>query len=354
MMGNLEMALEDLPADSLQRQNLTEALRAAKRSAETSGFMLTYLGQSVINGEPIDLSHVCRQNLPLFQSAISHGIVFETNFMDSGPIIQASSTQMEEILTRLITNAVEAIGDSDGKIVLATGVMSAEDMPKLNLTPPNWKPDRENYAWLYVTDSGCGISKVNLDRLFDPFFSTKMTGRGLGLPVILGIVRQLNGALSVESREGYGSIFRVFFPLIDDGTLPALENDTFFQPVQKADSVLLTDDEEMVRTMAEKMLNHLGHSVILASSGAEAIDLFSRERDKIGCVITDLTMPGMDGWEMIAALRHMDGEIPIVLFSGYDKAEVMSCEQSERPNVFLHKPFTLSDLKAALAAVGKE
>jgi len=172
--------------------------------------------------------------------------------------------------------------------------------------------------------------------------------------VILGIARQRNGVLNVESEKGKGTTLRVFFPLVDDAVPPVAQKETAAQPMQEGNSVLLVEDEDMVRDIAERSLRHLGHSVIAASGGAEALDLFNRHRDEIGCVITDLTMPGMDGWETIAALRRIDTDIPIILASGYDEADVMGGGQSERPQAFLHKPYVLADLKTALAAVGKE
>lgn len=226
VLGNLEMALKDLPADSRARQNVADALQAANRSSETSGLMLTYLGQGTDKGELIDLSDVCRRNLPSLQGDMAEAVAFETDFLDPGPVIWASSTQMKDILSRLITNAVEAMGDKGGKIVLTTGIVRAEDVPAFNRVPSDWKPDEDRYAWLGVADSGCGIEDKYLEDIFDPFFSTKFTGRGLGLAVVLGIVRQWKGVFSVESREGQGSTFRVFFPLTDGVMRPASLKDT--------------------------------------------------------------------------------------------------------------------------------
>jgi PAS domain S-box-containing protein len=352
VMGNLEIALEDLPADAPQRQFLTEALQAAKSSAETSRLMLTYLGQSTDKGEPINLSDVCRRNMPSLQGVIAEGIALETDFMDTGPIVRASPGQMQQIITHLTTNAVEAIGDMGGKIMLATRTMPADDIPESHLAPPDWKPAADSYACLEVTDSGGGIANEDMDKIFDPFFSTKFTGRGLGLAVIIGVARQGGGAVSVESKTGYGSTFRVLFPLVDDAVPLVPQKDTTVQPIPVGRSVLLVDDEDMVRNMVKQRLKHLGHSVHAAPGGTEALELFNRQRDEIGCVIIDLTMPGMDGWETIAALRRIDPDIPIILTSGYDEAAVMGGGQSERPQVFLQKPYALADLKAALSAVG--
>ena len=350
VMGNLEMAMKNLQADAPQRQNLTNALQAARRSAETSGLLLTYIGQRMVKAESIDLSNVCRRNLPSLQSVIAEKIALEIDFMDTGLIVCASVGQMQQVITNLITNAVEAIDGNSGKIMLAARTMPTDDIPESNLIPPDWRPAADSCACLEVTDSGCGIATKDMDKIFDPFFSTKFTGRGLGLAVILGITRQWEGAISVESREGYGTTFRVFFPIVQDAVSLVPQKDTEVKPMTDKRSVLLVDDDDMVLDMTEQMLKRLGHSVIAAQGGIEAIELFNRHQDEIVCVITDLTMPGMDGWETISALRRICADIPIILASGYDEAHVMDGRQSGRPQVFLHKYYTLVDLKAALAA----
>ncbi len=354
VIGNLEMAMSDSPPNSTRNEYLTEALQAANRSAEISGLLLTYVGRNMNKVEPMDLSDACRRNLPSFQGLVADGISFETDLMDTGPIVRAPSAQMKDILTRLITNAVEAIDDGGGKIVLATGIATREDLTESNLVPPDWKPIEDDYGFIEVADTGCGIASEHLDEIFDPFFTTKFIGRGLGLAVVLGIARGLNGGFGVVSRKGRGSTFRVFLP-IDDSEIPsASKKEPVSWPMRKGDGVLLADDEDKVRKMSERMLERLGHSVVSASSGAEAVELFKRRRDEIGCAVIDATMPGMDGWETIAALRGIDKDIPIIMASGYDEAEVMGDGQSEPPRAFLHKPFSLADLKAAMADIRKK
>ncbi len=215
VIGNLEMALEDSPPDSPRRRNLIEALLGATRSAEISRLMLNCLGYGTDKGMPIDLSDACRRNLLSLQGLMTDGIAFETDLMDSGPVVRAFSAQMKDVLTGLIANAIEAIGDNGGKISLKTGIATKIDIPVSNLVPADWKPDEEEYAFVEVEDTGCGIASEHLEEIFDPFFSTKFTGRGLGLAVVLGIVKQWDGAIDVESGKGRGTTFRVFFPLVD-------------------------------------------------------------------------------------------------------------------------------------------
>ena len=348
VMGNLELALMDLSEDDIIRKDLIEAMRAARRSADVSGLMLTYLGQTTDKGEPLDLSDVCRHNLPMLRDDMPEGIALETGLLSPGPVVQANVNQMQQVLTHLITNGWESIGHSAGTVTLATRIIPASEIPKSHLTPVGWKPAADAFSCLEVTDTGCGMTEEDLDKIFDPFFTTKFTGRGLGLAVVLGMVKAWGGAIGVESKLNQGSTFRIFLPLITDELPHLSEKAAEANHVEQGVTVLLVEDQDVVRKMAESMLKRLDHQVLAASGGAEALELFRENPDQIRCVITDLTMPGMDGWETLAALREIRPHIPVVMVSGHDEAHAMNGNYSERPQVFLHKPYSMGDLKAAI------
>jgi signal transduction histidine kinase len=213
--GNLELALADMPADASQRHSLSEALEAARRSAETSSLMLSYLGQREEIGEPINLPEACRRNLLSLKSTVGDGIHLESKFIDGKSIVRASPNQIQQVISALLTNAIEAIGDNGGKIAVTTRTVCANDIPGTGLAPPDWRPVKDRYACIEVADTGCGIAEKDLGKIFDPFFTTKFMGRGLGLALVQGILRQLEGAISIDSREGNGATFRAFFPLTD-------------------------------------------------------------------------------------------------------------------------------------------
>jgi len=217
VIGNLELALDDLPDDTEIYEFLNEAINAAQRSSKISGSMLTYLGQSTIKLEVLNLSEVCRHILPLLHDTIQQeNITLETDFMVPGPVVASNANQIQTVLTNLISNSVEAIGDGKGEITLKIKTLPASDIPKIHIAPIDWQPNAEIFACLEVNDTGCGISDEDIDKIFDPFFTTKFTGRGMGMSVILGIVKTWKGAVSAESRKGYGSIFRIFLPLSTD------------------------------------------------------------------------------------------------------------------------------------------
>ena len=355
VMGNLEMAMDDLPRDVGAIQCLNEAMKAAIKAAEVSSLMLTYLGQSPGKQESLDLSEVCSRSLPMIQAAMPKHTVLETDLQAPGPAVNSNANQIQQVLTNLVTNAWEAVGQCRSSIHLRVKTISPAEIPATHRYPIDWQPDDNPYACLEVADTGCGIANKDIEKVFDPFFSTKLTGRGLGLPVVLGIVRAHHGAVTVESEPGRGSIFRVFFPVSVEEVPRQPDKASQAPEIQGGGTVLLVEDEEMVRSMAATMLTRLGYTVLEAKDGVEAVEVFRQHQDEIRCVLSDLTMPRMDGWDTLAALRKLSPDIPVILSSGYDESQVMAGEHPERPNAFLGKPYRFRELEDAIqSALGNE
>jgi PAS domain S-box-containing protein len=348
VIGNLEMIIDGLPQGAGEVHSLTAAMRAAQKAAEMSGLMLTYLGQSFDKRESLDLSETCLRSLPILRAAIRGKVALETALPTPGPVVSANANQIQQILTNLITNAWEAIGDGQGSIYLNVKAVSPQDIPAAHRHPINWQPQDHVYACLEVADTGGGIADKDIEKIFDPFFSSKFTGRGLGLAVVLGIVKAHDGAITVESEPGQGSVFRVFLPVSAEEF--RRQPDKAFQPlaIEASGAILLVDDEEMVRDMAAIMLKRLGYSVLEAKDGGEALEVFRQRREEIRLVLCDLTMPRMDGWETLTALRKLDPDVPVILASGYDEARVMAGDHPERPEAFLGKPYKLKELGDAI------
>ena len=325
VMGNLEMAMEELPRGSATSESLTEALQAAHNAAEVSGQMLSYLGQTPsCRHEPLDLSEICRQSLALLQAAAPKGMIIAPDFPSSGPVIRANAGQLQQVLTNLVTNALEAADENRRGIGITVKTVSQTDIPASKRFPIDWQPLEKGYACLEVSDAGCGIACKDIEKIFDPFYSTKFTGRGMGLSVVLGIVKAHNGGITVESEPSRGSVFRVYFPVSTDEVPLQPDKEIQTHATQEDGTVLLIEDEEQVRKMAKKMLTHLGYAVLEAKDGVEAVEIFQQHQDEIRCVLSDLTMPHMDGWDTLAALRKLSPNIPVILSSGYDEARVMA------------------------------
>ncbi|TSA47853.1 MAG: PAS domain-containing sensor histidine kinase [Deltaproteobacteria bacterium] len=359
VIGNLDLALLELPQDAHPRATINRAMNASLRAAEVSGMMLTYLGQSFDKREPLDLSDACRKSLPMLQVVMPVDVVLETDLPSPGPAISTNANYMQQVLTNLITNAWEAIGDDRGAIRLSVKTVFTENIPAVHRFPLDWQPRDNAYACLEVTDTGGGIADKDIEKLFDPFFTSKFAGRGMGLAVVLGIVRAHSGIITVESKPDRGSTFRVFFPVSGEEALRqrdkvGKDGDILISAVSPLErvgggTVLLVEDMDMIRNITAAMLKLLGFSVLEAKDGVEAVEAFRQRQDEIRCVLCDLTMPRMNGWETLTALRKLAPDIPVILTSGYSEAQVMADDHPELPQVFLGKPFKIKGLSDAIS-----
>jgi PAS domain S-box-containing protein len=356
VMGNLELAIGDLPQGAGSDERLTDALHAAREAAEVSKLMLTYLGQTQARHELLDLSEICHRSVRLLRAAMPIDRVLEADLPSLGPGISANAGEIQQILTNLVTNAWEAGGDGRSAVHLTVKTVSPADIPTWRRFPLDWRPRDHAYACLEVEDQGSGIAEKDIEKIFDPFFSSKSTGRGLGLPVVLGIVRAHGGAVTVETEPVRGSTFRVFLPVLAQGILDQPHQAVKSPKIDGGGTVLLVDDEPMLRKLGQRALKSLGFAVLLAKDGVEAMEVFRQHKDEVRCVVCDLTMPRMDGWETLAALRKLVPGLPVVLASGYDKAQVMAGNHPELPEGFLSKPYHLQDLGDAIrrALAGKK
>ncbi len=351
VLGNLEMALSASEPGAIAVENLTEAMLAARRAAEVSGLMLTYLGQTRARADAIDLADVCRRSLQTLRAAMPSDVLLEPDFPVKGPIIMAGAHQIQQVLTNLCTNASEAIGSSRGTIRLTVKSVSAGELPAVQRFPLDWQPQENVYACLEVADSGCGIAGKDIDKLFDPFFSSKFTGRGLGLPVVLGVVKAYRGVVAVESKPGKGSVFRVYVPVASNvPDLPTGQADQRFN-IENGGAVLLVEDDDMLRRLTQAVLKSLGFEVVATSDGAAAVEAFQKRRGAIRLVLCDLTMPGMDGWETLDALRKLSPEIPVILTSGFAESQAMAGDHFTLPNAFLGKPYDRDELIDTISKV---
>jgi PAS domain S-box-containing protein len=345
VIGNLELAMEEQPQDS---KHLAGALIAAQKAAGVSSMMLAYRGQLPGKQALLDISDVCRQSLPLLQTATPNHVIIEADIPACGPVIRASASQIHQTLTNLIANASEAASENPNTVTLTVKTVSRDQIPATRRFPVDWIPRDIDHACLEVTDTGSGIAEKDLEKIFDPFYSTRFYGRGMGLSVVLGIVSAHAGGIVVESEPGRGSIFRIFLPVSME-TIPLHQMKTISaSQFVISGTVLVIEDEEPVRNLAAIMLARLGFMVLEATDGIEALELFQLHRDEIRCVFSDLTMPDLDGWGLLSALRKLSPDIPVILCSGYDEAKVMSGEHTELPDAFLGKPYRFQELRNAV------
>ena len=280
VMGHLEVAMDSLPEDEKFINNLIASMQAAEQAAEVSRSMLTYLGQVTGVQASLDLSAVCRRCLPLIQSPLPKNVAFAMDLPSPGPTIIANPNQIQLILTNLINNSWEAVGDTQGKIQLTVKTVSSADIPPLHRFPIDWQADDQSYSCLEVRDTGCGLLEKSIDEVFDPFFSTKFTGRGLGLSVVLGLVQVHSGVVTIVSTLGQGSVFRVFFPITAEEVPFLQDKELKIMEIPWSGTVLLVDDDEVVMDITSQMLAMLGFEVLSAGMVSKRWRCFSNARIK--------------------------------------------------------------------------
>lgn len=344
---NLEM-LQSPSGDPSHRVDRARA--AAERAGEVSRLMLAYLGQTSGDRQPQSLGDLCRGCLPILQAAMPDRPL-ALDLPRPEPMVVANAPELQQVLANLVTNAAEAMAGREGPVRVRLSIQASADFPLARGFPVDWRPTTAECACLEVVDTGHGIAEPDLDLLFDPFFTTRFTGRGLGLPVALGIVQAHGGAIAVASRPGGGSTFRVFLPLHARAAVPAPGAAGDARPARPSGTVLLVDDDPLVLEVAGALVGRMGFKVRTAADGDAALAAFALEPEAFQCVITDLTMPGKDGWDVLAALRRIRPDLPVILASGYARGQVLAASRAEGPQAFLWKPYTRDQLRQALDLV---
>jgi len=351
ILGNADLALKDLPPESPGRESIADIVTAARRAAELVRQMLAYSGKGRFVVERLDLQALVEELAHLIEASISKKAILRYDFAHGIPAVEADATQLRQIMMNLITNASDAIGERSGLITIRTGAMHC-DRTYLRDTYLDEELAEGLYSFFEVSDTGVGMDRETRAKVFDPFFSTKFTGRGLGLAAVLGIVRGHRGALRVESQPGKGSTFRILLPAA--GGAPTPKEEAAVVAVSGwtgAGTVLLVDDEETVRAVSRNMLERLGFEVLTTGDGREALEIFAADPDRITCVLLDLTMPELDGEECFRELRRIRQEVPVILSSGYDEQELTSRFVGRGLAGFIQKPYELADLAEKLRQV---
>ncbi len=348
IIGNADLALMQISAESPAIENLHRIEQAAARAADLAKQMLAYSGKGKNVVENIDLNILLGEMLHTLETSISRTAVLRLDQHQPLPPVEADAAQIRQIIMNLVTNASEAIGDKSGVIAITTGCMNC-DRNNLNDVWLGENLTDGPYVYLEIADNGCGMYKETMAKLFDPFYTTKFTGRGLGMAAVLGIVKGHNGAIKVISDPGRGTTFTILLPA---SGRPAglLAGDHDNDRLQGAGTVLLVDDEEMIRIIGTEMLEKLGFKVITADDGREALEIFKSIND-IAFVILDLTMTNMDGVQCFRELRQLNPTVKVIISSGYNKQDVVQKFIGKGLAGFLQKPYRLPALKEAIRKI---
>ena len=343
VIGHCDLAQRRLPPESPAMENLRQINLAASRAADLANQMLAYSGKGKFVIEPLNLSQIIIEMEHILSVSVSKKAVLRYELEKDLPSVEADATQLQQIIMNLVINASDAIGDNNGTIAISTGKMDCDAA----YLQENWLNDKLSpgrYVFLEVADTGCGIAEADINRIFEPFYSTKFTGRGLGMAAVMGIVRGHKGAIKIYTELDKGSTIKVLLPA---SALSVTPQDSASETtlLQETGTVLLVDDEKTVREIGREMLSDFGFESLSACNGIEALEIFKTHHEKIRFVLMDLTMPKMGGEETFREFRRINPDVKVIICSGYNEQEISQKFAGKGLAGFLKKPYTLAELQ---------
>jgi len=344
ILGEASLGMEDLPEGSPVRERLRKIRHAAERAAALTQQMLSYAGQGPLQLERLDLSEQVHEMGRLFESAVSGKTVLAFDLASNLPHVEADAAQVSQVVINLISNASESLSEGAGTIHVRTGVVDLEATPHMAMFAENLAAGP--HVYLEVADTGCGMDSATQKRIFDPFYTTKFTGRGLGLAAVAGIVRGHKGAVELESEPGIGTTFRVLFPAAGAAGAQMASANPIRAGWQGSETVLVIDDDASVRELASEILARVGLQVVTAADGREGVELFAQSREPIRVVLLDRTMPVLSGFDVLRDIRAIDPQVRVIMVSGYSEERAAGEAGATGLAGFLQKPFLPEDLIA--------
>lgn len=351
ILGNADLALMELSPVSPIRKYIENIQKSAIRASDLSNQMLAYSGKGRFLIQALDLNQVIEEMTHLLRVSISKTAVLKYNLYAELPAMEGDATQIRQVIMNLITNASEAISNKSGIISITTGVIDC-DAHYLAETFFDEGLEEGFYVYLEVADSGVGMDRETQSKIFDPFYTTKVTGRGLGLAAVIGIVRGHKGAIKVYSEKGRGTTFKLLFPCSDKDAVKIPHEAMTIGNYHGEGKVLVADDEDSVRAVARSTLERAGFEVVTAPDGREGLKMFEEMKDQLSLVILDLTMPHIGGEELYRKIRRIKAEMPVILISGYNEHELSSRFAGKGLAGFIQKPLRpailLTSVKRAL------
>ncbi|MDO9040887.1 MAG: PAS domain S-box protein [Desulfocapsaceae bacterium] len=340
ILGYSELLIDRLASNSQEQGLVREIFNAGKRAKELVKQILTFGRQTERQQQPVQIHMIVREALKLLRASIPTTITIKQNVVDCG-LVMADPTQIHQILMNLCTNAYHAMRETGGELGVSLSVVeltTQDSLDKFTLVPgPHVK--------LAVSDTGCGMSKELLERIFEPYFTTKKHGEGtgMGLSVVHGIVKSNHGHITVYSEPGRGTEFHFYLPQIATHGNDLAEKAVVPIP-QGSGTILVVDDEVAVGQLLRELLLSLGYEVVLCSSSTQALETFQQNGARIDLVLTDMTMPTMNGAELIRRIKHLNPAMPVVLCTGF--SDIMDEDKAKRMGIdgYLLKPVIKSQL----------
>ncbi len=343
IIGNLDLAL--LRADDVEvvRGNIERAKRDAYAMAELTKQLVLYAGEGHARAATATWNEVLVEMSGLLETSLGRQARLDLRISSESQPICIDDKQARIVLLNLVTNAAEAIGDEEGTVVVETRSVDVDEAA-FRLRRPDLPARSGRYSCLRVSDDGCGIPESDLERVFDPFFSTKFQGRGMGLASVYGIVRESGGWLTVDSQEGKGSTFSVYLPVDGDCS----DGRTSAPPRPR---VLIAENELFVRQVLADMFDGIGYDVETAREGEEALAHYHADPDAFDLLALDLNLPKMSGLDVRAAIREHDRSVPIMICTGGSSPQIATVLAEDPHCALLAKPFTMDDLARCVSGL---
>jgi PAS domain S-box-containing protein len=350
--GNTRLAKQEIAADHPIQTMLGEIAKASARATDLVRRILTFSRQNDCRREVLQLQPAVEDAIKLLRATLPAMVEINSNFAEALPPVRADATQIHQVMINLVTNAAHAIGD--GAAGCITVALDEVHVAKGGAMTPEMKAGR--YVRLSVTDTGCGMDQATLDRVFDPFFTTKPVGRGtgLGLSVVDGIMRSHEGSVIATSEPGRGATFRLYFPAVDvtPPETQRAEGKVARQAVQgRGRRVMYIDDEDSLVYLMTRMLQKSGYEVTGFTDAEQALQVLRERPDAFDVIVTDLSMPGMSGFHVARAIREIRAELPVIVTSGYVRAEDRETAKDVGVRDLVLKPDTVEELAGVLAKV---
>ncbi|PKO15357.1 hypothetical protein CVU37_13085 [candidate division BRC1 bacterium HGW-BRC1-1] len=343
IMGNASLALSEIDPKSDLFCSLQAIERAAMHAADLTRQMLAYSGKGQFVVERINLSRIVEEMLELLKLSISKSAQLDINLVPDLPDFQGDATQIRQVAMNLMINASDALQEKPGTISITTRLTDSNE-PFTGRSHPAPATGPGPWLCLEVADTGKGMGPDVCERIFDPFFSTKQTGRGLGLAAVLGIVRSHHGIVRFFSKPNLGTRFQVLFPVTKDEAKPHLNHESNPRAAPPGTNILIIDDDATCLNVTSRILNKAGYTTTCAPGGLEAVVMFSEKPTTFNLVILDLTMPHLNGEQTFVRLRELNPTVSVLITSGYDEQEsIQRFSQSDIAG-FIHKPFRANDL----------
>jgi CheY-like chemotaxis protein len=318
---------------------------SARRGSSLTRQLLTFARKAETIAAPVDIHALIHETLDLYQRSVTKDITVHTSLTAAPVTVNGDDGQIQQALLNLLLNARDAMPEH-GTITITTDIIHADSSTVSRFLSVRPGP----FVEILVADTGRGIPRALQERIFEPFFTTKDNGTGLGLSVVYGVMQNHGGFVNLESQEGRGTTFSLFFPQHAE-SLPGVKRKQRSHIPRGTEHILVVDDEPAVLEVARDILAHLGYTIYVASNGHEGVEFYRTRRASIDLVLLDVNMPVMSGIEAFEQLRSLDPRVRIIIVTGYGKGVIEAPRFSSEVNGFVQKPFLLETLATKVRKV---